>query len=133
MSDAVVLTIAALFAVVLLVALFKVLGNAIKALLIALIAGGILYLLLPKLEQQEGSIGDAARKALEVTDDIEGSVQGLREQASEAGRRVSDELDQMQEAAEAVKAAKEVVDRQQQATQPPTVRPTERGATRGSK
>ena len=83
MSNDVVLVIAALFSVVLLVALFKVLGNAIKALLIALIAGGILYLLLPKLEQQQGVIGDAARKALEVTDDLEGSVKGLRDQASE--------------------------------------------------
>jgi hypothetical protein len=133
MSDDVVLTIAALFAVVLLVALFKVLGNAIKALLIALIAGGILYLLLPKLEQQEGSIGNAARKAIEVTEDLEGSVQGLREQATEAGRRVSDGIDQMQEAAEAVKTTKEVVEYQQQATKPSTVRSPERGATRGSK
>jgi len=111
MSNDVVLAIAALFAVVLLVALFKVLGNAIKALLIALIAGGILYLLLPKLEQQEGAIGDAARKALEVTDDLEGSVKGLRDQASEAGRRVSNGIDQMQESAEAVEAIKKATER----------------------
>ncbi|MGB0590220.1 MAG: hypothetical protein ACPGU1_11115 [Myxococcota bacterium] len=111
MSNDVVLVIAALFAVVLLVALFKVLGNAIKALLIALIAGGILYLLLPKLEQQQGVIGDAARKALEVTDDLEGSVKGLRDQASEAGRRVSDGIDQMQEAAEVVEATKKAAER----------------------
>ena len=115
MSNDVVLAIAAIFAVVLLVALFKVLGNAIKALLIALIAGGILYLLLPKLEQQHGAIGDAARKALEVTDDLEGSVQGLRDQASEAGRRVSDGIDQMQEAAEAVEATKKATERGNQA------------------
>ena len=115
MSNDVVLVIAALFSVVLLVALFKVLGNAIKALLIALIAGGILYLLLPKLEQQQGVIGDAARKALEVTDDLEGSVKGLRDQASEAGRRVSDGIDQMQEAAEVVEATKKAAERGNQA------------------
>lgn len=115
MSDDVVLTIAAVFAVVLLVALFKVLGNAIKAILVALIAGGLLYLMLPKLEQQEGAIGDAARKAIEVTDDLEGSVQGLRDQAAEAGRRVSAGVEQMQEAAEAAKASHETVQQGQQA------------------
>ena len=104
MSDEVVLVIAALVSLVLVIALFKLLGSAIKALLIALVAGGLLYMLLPKLEAQEGAIGDAARKARQVSDDLGASVQGLREQASEATRVVSEGLDQMHEAAEAVEA-----------------------------
>ena len=119
MSDDVVLVIAALFTAVLLVALFKVLGNAIKALMIALIAGAILYLLLPKLEQQEGPIGDVARKALEVTEDLEGSVQGLTERASEAGRRVSNGIEQMEESAEAAEASQRSVQRVKPAVKRP--------------
>ena len=106
MTDGVILTLAALVVLILLIALIKVLGNAIKALIIALVAGGLLYALLPKLEHHDGAIGDVARKALEVTDDIEGSVQGLRDQASDATRQVTDGLDQMQEAAEAVERSK---------------------------
>ena len=110
MTDDVILAIATVVTLVLIFALFKALGNIIKALVIALVAGGLLYALLPKLEQQEGAIGEAARKAIEVTDDIEGSVRGLRDKASETTRSVSDGIAQMEEAAEAVERANEAIE-----------------------
>ena len=45
-----------------------------------------------------------------MTDDIEGSVRGLRDKASETTRRVSDGITQMEEAAEAVERANEAIE-----------------------
>ena len=109
MTDDVVFIVAAAVTMILLIALFKALGNVVKALVIALIAGGLLYALLPKLGEQEGAIGDAARKAIEVTGDLEGSVRGLRDRASETTQRVSDGISQMEEAAEAVERANDAL------------------------
>ena len=111
MSDEVVLIIAVVAAVILLFALIKLLGSVVKALLIAIVAAVALYVLLPRLEQQEGAIGDAARKALEVTGDLEGSVESLKDQAAKAGQRVSDGLETIKEAAETADEVQRAVDK----------------------
>ena len=118
MNDEAVLIIAAIAALVVLVALFKLLGNAIKALVVALIAATALYFLLPRLEQQEGAIGDAARKARAVTSDLEGSVKSLKDQAVEAGRKVNQGIDDAQKAAEAAKEAKKALEETRQGLRP---------------
>ena len=118
MNDEVVLTVAAIAALVVLVAIFKLLGSAIKALVLALIAATALYFLLPRLEKQEGAIGDAARKAMEVTGDLEGSVKSLKDQAVEAGRKVNQGLDDAQKAAEAAKETQEALREAQEAARP---------------
>ena len=105
LSDDVIIVIAAGVALVLLITLMKLVGSVTKACVIALFASALLYLLLPRLEAQEGAIGEAARKAREVSEGLSESVKEVREQAKEATRSVSEGIHQMQEAAEAVEAS----------------------------
>ncbi len=111
MSDEVILTIAAVAALILVITLFKLLGSIVKAFVITVIAAGALYLLLPRLEQQHGAIGEAARKAREVTTDIEGSVEKLTSQANEATKRVSKGIKSVEEAADSAKKTQEAVEK----------------------
>ena len=110
MTDQTVLIVAGIAALVIVVMFFKLLGNVFKAVFIAAIAAAALYFLLPRLEQQDGAIGEAAKKAREATSDLEGSVQKLKDKASDISVKASEGAKNVKEAAESVKKAQKAVD-----------------------
>jgi len=105
MSDLVVMVVAGFAALVLVVVFLKLLGNVIKAVLIAAIAAGALYMLLPRLEAQDGKVADVARKAREATKDMDGTVQQVKERASVLAEDAKDAAGEA--AVEAKKVAEE--------------------------
>ena len=116
MSDLVVLCIAGAAAVVLVVVFLKILGNVIKALLIAAVAAGAIYMLLPRLEAQDGAVGDVARKAREASQDLDGTVQEVKERAVDLAAEAKDAAEEA--AVEVKQAAEEAKQAVEQARDP---------------
>ena len=117
MSDQTVLIIAAIAALFVVVSFFKILGSVIKAVVIAAIAAGALYFLLPRLEETEGAIGEAAQKVRAVTDDLEGSVSTLKDKANEATATIKEGVDSAKEAAAAATKAQDAAEKTQKAAE----------------
>ena len=117
MSDEAVLVIAAIAALFLVVSFFKLLGSVIKAVVIAAIAAGALYFLLPRLEGTEGAIGEAAQKVRAVTDDLEGEVAKLKDKATEATEQLKEGVESAKQAAAAATKTQEAVEKTQQAVE----------------
>jgi len=116
MSDLVVVCIAGVSAVVLVVVLLRILGNVIKSLLIAAVAAGAIYMLLPRLEAQDGTVGDVARKAREATEDIDGTVQEVKERAVDLAAEAKDAAEEA--AVEVKQAAEEAKQAVEEAREP---------------
>ena len=115
MSDQTVLIIAGVAALAIVIMFFKLLGSVIKAVVIAAIAAGTLYALLPRLEAQEGAVGEAAKKAREATSDLEGSVEKIKSGAKEMTGQIKDGVKSAKEASKALGEAKEAAEKVKEA------------------
>ena len=115
MSDQTVLIIAGVAALAIVVMFFKLLGSVIKAVVIAAIAAGTLYVLLPRLEAQEGAVGEAAKKARAATSDLEGSVDKIKSGAKKVSGQIKEGVKSAKEASKALGEAKEAADKVKEA------------------
>jgi uncharacterized protein YjbJ (UPF0337 family) len=115
MTDQTVLIIAGVAALAIVVMFFKLLGSVIKAVVIAAIAAGTLYALLPRLEAQEGAVGEAAQKARAVTSDLEGAVEKIKSGAKELTGQIKEGVKKTKEASKALGEAKEAAEKAKEA------------------
>ena len=109
------LILAAFFLVILLL-LSKALGSMLKAALLSAIAVAALYFALPYLESQQGVVGDTAKKAREATEDIDGTVESIKDEAvrvkdklKEAAEVAKDGVETLKNSADAIESAKETL------------------------
>lgn len=115
MSDTMVLIVAAAAAIFLFLALWKVIKTIVLAAVFAVVAAGALYILLPRLEDQKGFAGDAARKtqklikkvesqAPELSDKVKAGTDSAKKLLESATEKAKTLMSDAEKAAENVKA-----------------------------
>lgn len=117
MSEPTTSIVIAVAALVIVVMTIKLLGSIVKAFVLALVAAAALYFFLPSLEKQDGAIGDAAKKAREVSDGIEDSVESIKSGAKMLKDEVDRGVDRAKEAAEVLDGAQGAVKRARDAAE----------------
>ena len=130
MSDTVVLFLSGIAAFVLFIVIWKLVKTIIIAAVVAIIACATLYFFLPRLENQKGIAGDAARKTQNIIKEVKESNKDLTEQmksTAESAKKIldsakektKDAVKKAEDAANQVKKVQEETERLQQQLQNP--------------
>ncbi|MDP6943671.1 MAG: hypothetical protein QF464_05935 [Myxococcota bacterium] len=116
MSDELNLALAGLALLVITIVALKLLGNIMKAALVAAVAAVGLYLLLPQLATQEGAVGEVARHAQEASEDLDGTLKEIGRRAEAAVDGATQTARDLEAAAEATHQAAKTVSKVAPAT-----------------
>ena len=115
MSDTVVLFLSGIAAFVLFLVVWKIVKTIVIAAVVAVIACATLYFFLPRLENQKGIAGDAARKTQKIIKEVKENNKDLTKQMKSTAESAKKILDSAKEKTkDAVKKAEEAADQVKQ-------------------